>query len=145
MASRKFSALTVAFMAVLVAAIATTTESAPAHALPSNHRIVPTLTFAPTRCYRRSQVCCYKYVKCGVVCRVVRCKTIRKCVLRAPFTNKCLAHKKVRVCIKRCFAKLCKRVSCSPLRVVKRSSAYIAPKPFILAKNFVENEEQMKN
>ena len=145
MALRKFSAFTAVFLAVLAAALASTTESAPAKALASKPKIVPTLTFAPTRCYRRSQVCCYKYVKCGTVCKVVRCKSVRKCVLRAPFTNKCLVYKKVRVCIKRCFAKLCKRIICSRLRVVKRSPAYITPKPFILAKKFVEKKEEIKN
>ena len=146
MAIMKATIFTFAFLAVFAITFANTAESlnageaslAPTDTLDTTERI-PGFKYTPVRCYRRAQICCYKYVKCGKICKVKRCFKIRKCVVRAPFTKKCLKYKKVIVCIKRCYAKLCKRARCSRLRVVK-SHRFIVPKPYILAKKYTEKK-----
>ena len=145
---KKSAVFTFAFLAVLAITFANTTESlntedaslASADILDTAERVVG-FKYYPTRCYRRSQVCCYKYVKCGKICKIKRCFKIRKCVLKA--FKKCLKYKVVTICIKRCYAKLCKRVRCSRLRVVK-SGRYIVPKPYILAKKYTVKKVEKK-
>ena len=103
---------------------------------------VSSLTFVPTRCYRRSQICCYKYEKCGQVCKPFDCRTIRRCVRRVPITKLCLLYRKVRVCKQRCHAKLCLRHVCTKLRAERRSTKFVVPtKSFILSKTAVVKAE----
>ena len=144
MAITKSAIFVPAFLAVLAAACASTVESSAAstETLDTTERY-PAAKYLPSRCYRRTTVCCYKYVKCGVHCKLVRCYTIRKCVVRAPFTKKCLLYKKRTICIKRCYLKLCKRIRCSRFRVFK-SRRYVSPKPYILGKRYAVKKVEKK-
>ena len=145
MAIRKSLPFSFAFLAVMAVALANRAADGssftPAGALETAER-VPTLKYYPTRCYRRTQFCCYKFVKCGVHCKIVRCYTARKCILRNPITNKCLRYKSIKHCVKRCYVKLCRRFRCSPLRIIRHRS-YLAPKSFILGKK--TSDEKVKS
>lgn len=134
--------LPIAALALFCAATVAAGKTIAAESIPQLASIAPTtvssLTFVPARCYRRSQVCCYKYKPCGEVCKPFDCRTIRRCKVRAPITKLCLRFKKVRVCKQRCYTKLCLRHVCSKLRAERRSSKFVVPtKPFILSKTAV--------
>eukprot|EP00171_Calliarthron_tuberculosum_P021478 IDg21478t1 len=65
-------------------------------------------------CFRRIQVCCYRFFPCGVFCKPKVCVIRRVCVLLR--NNRCIRYQRFRICTIRCFTRLCPRLRCSWLR-----------------------------
>lgn len=90
----------------------------------SSIQIVPKLTYIPARCYRRTQICCYRFYVCRRKCVLISCKNVRICTLTV--NGVCKKYKIVRVCRYRCYLTYCPRIYCTPF-VITRAKTYIAP------------------
>jgi len=87
--------------------------------------IVPKLPWKPKSCYKREQVCCYRYKKCGNRCRTGYCSQQSMCS-HYKF-GKCFRWRSVNTCTTVCFDKMCVRFECVPLKMV-RGRSYVHPR-----------------
>lgn len=87
--------------------------------------VVPKIRFIPKSCYKRRQVCCYRYHKCGHSCRTGYCSQRSMCTMIK--FGKCFRWRNVQTCQTRCFDKLCARFECNPLAIVK-NGGYVPPR-----------------
>ena len=149
MNTSKFTASFVALALVFCLTLATPEANESRHAIPppppppplphTHPKFVGGIVFHPCRCYTRTQFCCYKYYPCGVYCRCKRCYKVRKCVRRSPYTHRCCKYVIVRVCVKRCYTKLCRRFRCTSFSLIKRP-VYRTPKMYKLGKRLADKK-----
>jgi len=95
------------------------------HPLVRREDVVPAVSWKSSSCYKRNQVCCYRYKKCGHRCRTGYCSEMTMCT-HTKF-GKCFRWRSVESCDIRCFDKLCVRFECVPLKLVKGNS-YVHPR-----------------
>lgn len=131
MAATRHSALTFAVLAAFaLAGMIASADATSTSALTIVKQ--PQLRYRPSRCYRRSQICCYSYRRCGQLCRKPVCTVTRVCT-KYNWKHRCIRYRVIRVCRTRCYTRYCSISACSPY-VVSKSNVYKAPRPTILSK-----------
>lgn len=87
--------------------------------------LVPNLAFVASKCYRRNQICCYKYKQIGKFCKQNLCTRKTYC---GRFKGKyCSKWKAIRTCRVRCYYRMRPHYQCTPMEL-KLVAGYVHPK-----------------
>ena len=90
--------------------------------------VVPSLTFNPEKCYRRTQLCCYRYVSKAKHCKQNLCTYETYC---AKTKGKyCTKHRQIRTCKIRCYDRMKPVYECTPNELVP-SDGYVHAKEYL--------------
>lgn len=78
--------------------------------------VVPKLVFNLKNCYRRQQICCYRYKKAGKRCKQRLCT--RKPYCKKTNLGKCVQYGDERTCLIRCYYVMRPKYECTPNELV---------------------------
>lgn len=90
--------------------------------------LVPNLAFKRSNCYRRMQVCCYRYEVKAKFCKQNLCTRVTYCARRKK--KYCSRYRAIRTCKVRCFHRMRPKYECTPNQL-KKEPGYVHSKEYL--------------